>query len=103
MLARVRDSEIDRWVRYHHERLDGQGYPDRLPAEKIPLGARILAVADAFEAMISARPYRPPQSVKQAIAELRHCARSQFDPVVVEALVVAVETGRTVAADEVAA
>jgi diguanylate cyclase (GGDEF)-like protein len=103
MLARLSDSEIDRWIRHHHERLDGQGYPDRLPAEKIPLGARILAVADAFEAMISARPYRPPQSVKEAIAELRRCAGSQFDPVVVEALVVALETGRTVAADEVAA
>jgi HD-GYP domain-containing protein (c-di-GMP phosphodiesterase class II) len=53
--------------------------------------------------MISARPYRPPQSVKEAIAELRRCAGSQFDPVVVEALVVALETGRTVGADEVAA
>ena len=80
MLARLRDSEIDRWIRHHHERLDGHGYPDRLPAEKIPLGARILAVADAFEAMISARPYRPPQSVKQAIAELRRCAGAARTP-----------------------
>jgi diguanylate cyclase (GGDEF)-like protein len=103
MLARVHESGIDDWVRHHHERVDGHGYPDGLPAEQIPLGARVLAVADAFEAMISARPYRAPRSVRQAIAELRRCAGTQFDPVVVDALVAALEGGSSIRAHGVAA
>lgn len=58
-------------VRYHHERVDGSGYPDRLVGEAIPLGARIVAVADVYDALTSDRPYRPGLSSAQAIAELR--------------------------------
>jgi HD-GYP domain-containing protein (c-di-GMP phosphodiesterase class II) len=76
-------------VRSSHERWDGGGYPDRLAGGDIPLGARIVAVADAFAAMTSRRPYRPARSADEAIAELRACAGSQFDPEVVEAFVVA--------------
>jgi diguanylate cyclase (GGDEF)-like protein len=73
-------------VRWSHERYDGSGYPDGLHAEEIPLGARIIAVCDAFDAMSSGRPYRPtPMSREGALAELRRCAGGQFDPEVVEA------------------
>jgi diguanylate cyclase (GGDEF)-like protein len=69
----------------HHERWDGRGYPYELKQECIPLGARILAVVDAYDAMTSDRPYREALPVAQALIELRHCAGSQFDPRVVEA------------------
>jgi HD-GYP domain-containing protein (c-di-GMP phosphodiesterase class II) len=72
-------------VRSHHERYDGTGYPDRLAAEDIPVGARIIAVADAFDAMITDRPYQAGISVGEALAELKRCAGSQFDPAVVDA------------------
>ena len=74
-------------VRSSHERWDGGGYPDGLAAAEIPLGARIIAVCDAFDAMIAERSYSPPMAVEQALEELRRCAGSQFDPVVVEAFV----------------
>ena len=64
---------------------DGTGYPDRLAGEEIPLGARIVAVCDAFHAMTSMRPYSPARRVEEALAELRRCAGAQFDPVVVDA------------------
>ncbi|MFL5698853.1 MAG: amino acid permease [Ktedonobacteraceae bacterium] len=69
----------------HHERWDGHGYPRGLAAEAIPITARILSVVDAYDAMISRRPYREPLSVAEARAELQHCAGSQFDPSVVTA------------------
>ena len=72
-------------VRATHERWDGTGYPDKLGGDDIPLGARIIAVADAFDAMTSGRPYRPAISQDEALAELRACAGSQFDAIVVEA------------------
>jgi two-component system cell cycle response regulator len=75
---------VARLVRSSHERWDGGGYPDALAGETIPLGSRIVAVADAFEAMTSARPYSPPKSEADALRELRSCAGSHFDPVVVE-------------------
>jgi two-component system, cell cycle response regulator len=71
-------------VRSSHERWDGGGYPDKLAGEEIPLGARIIAVCDAFEAMVEDRPWRTPISAPQALAELRRCAGSQFDPRLVE-------------------
>jgi len=73
-------------VRHHHEYLDGSGYPDRLMGEEIPLGARIIRVADAFEAMTANRPYRVAQTVGYALAELRANAGTQFEPSVVAAL-----------------
>jgi HD-GYP domain-containing protein (c-di-GMP phosphodiesterase class II) len=76
-------------VRSSHERWDGAGYPDRLAGEDIPLGARIVAVADAFDAMTSPRPYSTVRSPDEALAELRRCAGTQFDPSVVEAFAAA--------------
>lgn len=73
-------------VRHHHERPDGTGYPDGLKGHEIPVGARILNVADAFDAMISDRPYRKGKTVRQAVEELRRGSGSEFDPVVVEYL-----------------
>jgi len=73
-------------VRWHHERWDGTGYPDGLAGDAIPLGARVLAVVDAFEAITSERPYQPSRSAALALAELRRGCGSQFDPAVVGAL-----------------
>jgi len=70
-------------VLYHHERWDGRGYPFGLKGEEIPLGARIISVADAFSAMTDRRPYREPLSFDAALEELRRGAGSQFDPMVV--------------------
>jgi putative nucleotidyltransferase with HDIG domain len=75
-------------IRHHHEWYNGSGYPDRLIGDEIPKLARILHVADAFEAMTAARPYRmTPLTSEQALAELRKFAGVQFDPVVVDAFV----------------
>jgi HD-GYP domain-containing protein (c-di-GMP phosphodiesterase class II) len=73
-------------VRTHHERPDGQGYPLGLRADDVPVGARILNVSDAFDAMTSDRPYRRALSVAAALEELRRGAGSQFDRAVVECL-----------------
>lgn len=81
----VEDEEILRMVRHHHERYDGNGYPDGLKGEQIPLGARILAVADAYDAMISERPYRGAMSAEVACAEIERGKGTQFDPEVVDA------------------
>jgi diguanylate cyclase (GGDEF)-like protein/putative nucleotidyltransferase with HDIG domain len=77
--------DIGEWILLHHERPDGQGYPEGRAGNEIPLEARILAVADAYEAMTSERVYRPAMSTHAAREELRHCAGSQFDDHVVEA------------------
>jgi HD-GYP domain-containing protein (c-di-GMP phosphodiesterase class II) len=75
-------------IRHHHEWYNGSGYPDRLIGDEIPKLARILHVADAFEAMTAARPYRmTPLTAEQALAELRKFAGIQFDPAVVDAFV----------------
>jgi HD-GYP domain-containing protein (c-di-GMP phosphodiesterase class II) len=71
-------------IRHHHERWDGSGYPEGLAGEHIPLGARIIAVADAFDAMTSDRVYRPAMSVEAALAELRAGQGAQFDPQIVD-------------------
>ena len=78
-------------VRSSHEWWDGTGYPDRLGGEEIPLAARIVFVCDAFEAMTSARPYCESRSAPDAVAELRRCAGTQFDPDVVQAFAEAFE------------
>lgn len=69
---------------YHHERWDGRGYPFGLKGEDIPLGSRIMAVVDSYDAMTSTRPYRVPLSHADAVAELQRCAGSMYDPTVVE-------------------
>ncbi|MGH2895896.1 MAG: HD domain-containing phosphohydrolase, partial [Solirubrobacteraceae bacterium] len=84
-------TDIAQWVRAHHERVDGRGYPDRLSAEEIPLEARILAVADAYEAMIADRPYRAGMAPEAALDELERCSAGQFDPAVVRAFLEALE------------
>lgn len=80
-------------VRAHHERFDGGGYPDGLAGEGIPLEARILFVADSFDAMTSDRSYRRGMPVEEAFDELRRCSGTQFDPCVVDALLGLVEDG----------
>ena len=79
--------DVLRIVRSHHERLDGRGFPDGLRGEKIPIEARIVAVADAFDAMTTRRPYRDSRPPAEALAELRRVAGSQLDPEAVEAFV----------------
>jgi response regulator RpfG family c-di-GMP phosphodiesterase len=81
--ARLPD-DIKLMIRHHHERFDGTGYPDALRGEAIPLGSRILAVADAYEAMTADRPYRECFSPEEAVDELRRCCIGQFDPDIVE-------------------
>ena len=78
--------EIGHVVRSCHERWDGEGYPDRLAGEAIPLVARIVCCTDAYSAMTTNRPYRKARSAAEAVAELRRCAGSHFDPKIVEAL-----------------
>ncbi|MGE5560200.1 MAG: HD-GYP domain-containing protein [Chloroflexota bacterium] len=72
-------------LKHHHERFDGKGYPTGLAGTTIPLGARIIAVCDAYDAMTSHRPYRPVKTPQEAIFELQKCAGTQFDPDVVRA------------------
>jgi diguanylate cyclase (GGDEF)-like protein len=76
---------VAKLVRASHEHWDGSGYPDGIAGEVIPLGARIVSVCDAFDAMITSRPYRAAMSVESALEELRTCAGTQFDPTVVNA------------------
>ncbi len=73
-------------IRAHHERWDGQGYPDKLAGEAIPFGARMIAVVDTYMAMTTDRPYQKACSHDQAMAELKRCAGTQFDPQMVEAM-----------------
>jgi len=71
-------------IRHHHERYDGKGNPDGLAGEAIPLFARIVMIADAYDAMISDRPYRKALSSRDALQELQRCAGSQFDPLLID-------------------
>jgi putative two-component system response regulator len=96
-------TDIARIVRHHHERFDGTGYPDRLVGLDIPLGARIIAVADAFSAMTSNRVYRAAIPVEAAWAELRKHAGTQFDRAIVELFEQAVDIGGLVAREAAAA
>ena len=87
MVARIDGlAELAPWVRHSHEHVDGSGYPDGLAGDAIPLEARILHVADAFDAMTSERAYSAAMPVDDALAELRRCAGRQFDAVCVEHL-----------------
>jgi diguanylate cyclase (GGDEF)-like protein len=86
MLESLGVDPVAEWVLHHHERWDGAGYPNRLAGDKIPLGARIIFVADAYDAMTSERAYRQALPQHDALAELERCAGTQFDPAVVKAL-----------------
>jgi len=95
IVRRIRTlSRVAEYVHCHHERVDGGGYPRGLAQEQIPLGARIITVCDAFDAMTSDRPYRRALEEEVAFEELRRHAGSQFDAAVVDALERAFETGR---------
>jgi len=82
-------------IRAHHEQWNGSGYPDGLSGEQIPLGARIVAVVDAYEAMTTDRPYQQAHDEAWALAELRRCAGTQFDPMLVEVLAQVTKADRT--------
>jgi putative two-component system response regulator len=86
-------SEFAAIVRHHHERWDGDGYPDGLRGETIPIGARIVGLVDAYDAIIHDRPYRPARTIDEAIAEIRAQTGKQFDPGLVDLLVPLVEGG----------
>lgn len=86
MLSGARLDVIRPWVLHHHERIDGTGYPEGLAGEDIPLEARILAAADAFDSMVHDRPYHTAIGLDEAVAELERCAGTQFDAAVVAAL-----------------
>jgi HD-GYP domain-containing protein (c-di-GMP phosphodiesterase class II) len=81
------------YILFHHERWDGTGYPSGRSREQIPIGARIVAVVDAFDAMTSPRPYRPPLTLSKALAEVAGGAGTQFDPGVVRAFLAAWSDG----------
>jgi putative nucleotidyltransferase with HDIG domain len=85
MVSCLGDAELTAIVRHHHERIDGTGYPDGLAADEIPIGARIVAVADTFDAIVSTRPYRPAAPHKRAIDVLRKEAGTHLDANVVHA------------------
>lgn len=87
--------EIVPSVKYHHEQIDGKGYPDGLTGEDIPLLAKIVAVADTYDAMTTDRPYRKALEKEAAIEELRKCSGTQFDGEVVEAFIQAYQKGET--------
>jgi HD-GYP domain-containing protein (c-di-GMP phosphodiesterase class II) len=91
-------AEVGRIVRSAHERWDGGGYPDGLAGEEIPIESRIIFCCDAFNAMTTDRSYRAGRSPAEAVAELRENAGTQFDPLVVDAVVAALEHGRAGAA-----
>jgi diguanylate cyclase (GGDEF)-like protein len=82
-LKRESSERIRRIVRHHHERYDGKGYPDHLKGEDIPVGARIVAVAECFHDMVTDHPYKDARTFEDAIAELHRCSGTQFDPVIV--------------------
>jgi putative nucleotidyltransferase with HDIG domain len=90
MLESLGVDPIAYWVLHHHERWDGSGYPEGLAGERIPLGARIIFVSDAFDAMTSDRLYRESLTYEDAVAEVERCAGTQFDPDVVNAFLVCV-------------
>jgi diguanylate cyclase (GGDEF)-like protein len=96
-------SAVAKLVRASHERWDGGGYPDRTSGEDTPLGARIIAVCDTYDAIVTDRPYRRARSAAEAVAELRRCAGTQFDPAVVDAFVAALADAQDQAGSAAAA
>jgi HD-GYP domain-containing protein (c-di-GMP phosphodiesterase class II) len=94
---------VARLVRSSHERWDGAGYPDGLSRTEIPIGGRIVAICDAYDAMVTTRSYRPGISHEAAIAELRRCAGKQFDPGMVAPFIRLVERRRQRGREAIAA
>jgi putative nucleotidyltransferase with HDIG domain len=85
MLEPLNEEGIEEIVRHHHERFDGNGYPDHLKGDEIPLGARIMSVAECFDCMVSEQAYKSSRSFEDAVAEVLRCSGTQFDPDVVSA------------------
>lgn len=83
--------DIIPYIKYHHEKLDGNGYPHKLKGDTIPLGAKILHVADSFDSMTSDRPYRPAPGIKYALSEMEKYKGTQFDPHVIDAFLEVLE------------
>ena len=92
ILEPLKEAGIACIVRHHHERYDGTGYPDRVVGETIPLGARIVAVAEAFHDMVSDHPYKRARPFDEAVAEISRCSGTQFDPRIVTAFLDWVQT-----------
>jgi polar amino acid transport system substrate-binding protein len=86
--------DIAQIVRWHHERCDGAGYPDGLTCKKIPLGAKIISVSDAFDAMASERPYRKKRSIYRALEEIKENSGTQFDPEVAREFIKILKEGK---------
>ncbi len=103
MLESLDVHPIADWVLHHHERWDGAGYPEGLAGERIPLGARIVFVADAFDAMTSNRLYRAPLTHEEALREVESCSGSQFDPQVVHAFLAAMGATETIRVETIGA
>jgi diguanylate cyclase (GGDEF)-like protein len=103
IVADVLSAEQAAWVRGHHERWDGTGYPDRLAGEDIPEEARVLSLADSWDVIVSSRSYQAGRGVDAALAEVRRCAGTQFWPVAVEALARLVAAGAVTGGDAEAA
>jgi putative nucleotidyltransferase with HDIG domain len=85
MLEPMNEEGIEQIVLHHHERFDGNGYPDQLKGEEIPLGARIVSVAECFDSMVSEQAYKAQRTYEDAVAEVLRCSGTQFDPQVVVA------------------
>ena len=97
MLRSLGVEPVATWVLHHHERWDGRGYPHGLSGEDIPLGSRILFVADAYDAMTSDRIYQGHVAHEAAVAELERCAGTQFDPQLVAVFVKSVKRAEVLA------
>ncbi len=87
VMGAVGNGEIVKIILHHHERFDGKGYPEGISGYDIPLGARIIAVADSLSAMLQDRPYRDAMAYSDAVAEIVRCSGTQFDPEIVAAFV----------------
>ncbi len=94
ILKPIMNDSILKTIRYHHERWDGKGYPDGLAGDLIPVGARIVCLADSFDAMTSFRSYKKAMTLDKAIEEIERCAGTQFDPGIVPGFVEAVRLNR---------
>lgn len=95
ILSNIRElADVIQWIRHHHEWYDGEGYPDHLAAEGIPVQARVIAIADAFDAMTSDRPYRKGMPAGEAIKIMESFTGSQFDPHILEAFKRVFSTGQ---------
>jgi len=87
-------------IKHHHERFDGKGYPDGTVGHDIPIGARIIAVAETFDMLVMELPWREAMSLKDALQELRRCSGTQFDPMIVDAFLALIESQKVEMPDE---